>query len=291
MPYVYLILSTFFMAAFNIVGGFYERKTSNYSGAVFIYNLIQTSTALLFWIIIYAADFSFEKGVLLYSLGFGISYALCLIGSINAIKHGSVALTSLIVNMSLISATIWGLIFWNSEFTFTVAIGLILVSIALALCLLSGKADAKQKKSVSLKWCFFAFMAFIGNAGCTIIQREQQIAYSGKHGNMLMVFAIIISVLVCLSLYLKNNKSNTKIILKKAWYYPIAAGAVNSLLNLFVILLASTSLSPSLIYPVIAAGGLMITMMFSLFAFKEKLMWRQWLGFAVGTIAVVLLNI
>ena len=54
---------------------------------------------------------------------------------------------------------------------------------------------------------------------------------------------------------------------------------------------ASTDLSPSLIYPVIGVGGLSIVTVFSLLVFKEKMTVRQWLGVAVGAVAVVLLSI
>jgi drug/metabolite transporter (DMT)-like permease len=63
------------------------------------------------------------------------------------------------------------------------------------------------------------------------------------------------------------------------------------LLNYFVILLAATSLSPSLIYPVIGVGSLAVVIMFSLFAFKEKLKWWQWLGLGIGAVATLLLSI
>ena len=55
--------------------------------------------------------------------------------------------------------------------------------------------------------------------------------------------------------------------------FPVAAGVTNVLLNLAVIILATSELSPSLIYPVLAVGGLAVTMLFSIFAFKEKLKW------------------
>ena len=79
--------------------------------------------------------------------------------------------------------------------------------------------------------------------------------------------------------------------MKKSWYFPIIAGSCNVVLNLFVLLLASTSLSPSLIYPVIGVGGLMIVTLISLFVFKEKLRWQQWLGIGIGAVATALLSI
>ena len=69
------------------------------------------------------------------------------------------------------------------------------------------------------------------------------------------------------------------------------AGICNLILNVFVMLMAVTDLSPSLIYPVIGVGGLAVITVFSLLVFKEKMRWWQWLGVAVGAIAVLLLSI
>ena len=71
----------------------------------------------------------------------------------------------------------------------------------------------------------------------------------------------------------------------------MAAGVSNAVLNLLVIALASSSLSPSLIYPVIAVGGLTITTLCSALLFREKLHWRQWLGVFIGIAAVTVLSI
>ena len=106
-----------------------------------------------------------------------------------------------------------------------------------------------------------------------------------------MLLATGISVVFCLVAYLKSGCTDTKTILKKSWYIPLAAGGMNGLLNLFVILLATSALSPSLIYPVIGVGSLIVTTFFSMLIFKEKMHWWQWCGVAVGAIAVALLSI
>jgi drug/metabolite transporter (DMT)-like permease len=60
---------------------------------------------------------------------------------------------------------------------------------------------------------------------------------------------------------------------------------------MFVVLLASTPLSPNVIYPTVAVGCLVINSIASAFVFKEKLAWWQWVGILVGAVAVTLLSI
>ena len=108
---------------------------------------------------------------------------------------------------------------------------------------------------------------------------------------MLMVFATFLSAIVCFAIYWNSDKKDSREILKTSGWLPITAGICNVVLNVFVILMASTNLSPSLIYPTIGVGGLMVVTLFSVFAFEEKLKWQQWLGIAIGAVAIVLLSL
>ena len=63
----------------------------------------------------------------------------------------------------------------------------------IALCIFDKKTDEKATQKNFGKWLFFAVASFVGNAVCSIIQREQQMAYAGKHGSMMMVFAVMVA--------------------------------------------------------------------------------------------------
>ena len=292
MPYFYLIGAVVSVSATNILASLYNRKHTDTKGATDLYNLVYGIVVWLIWTVLYAMDFSFDARVLLYSLGFGVSYAVGIIGMIYAFK-GPVALTSLIIQMSLIGTTVWGFLFWGADFTPLVGIGLVLVAVSLFLCLYKGK---KEEGEFSWKWLIAVSCAFVGNAGCTIVQRSQQTAFNGEYGNMLMSFATFVSLLVALVLYLRGDKKGRRVasqtvLRSPSIAYPIAGGVGNLLLNVFVMLLATSVLSPSLVYPVIAVGGLAVVTLFSLFVFKEKMRWWQWIGIAVGAIAVGLLSL
>ena len=108
----------------------------------------------------------------------------------------------------------------------------------------------------------------------------------------MMMCGLFFASLFCLVLYLRSDKSDSKAILKKGLVaFPVADGLLNTLHNLIIIILATSDLSPSIIYPTIAIGGLSITCIFSLIVFKERLRWWQWIGIAVGGAAVALLSI
>ncbi len=279
------------MASSNVCGGYFNRHTATLKDQSPLFNFSRSVFTLLCWCVFFALNFSFDLSVVPYALLMGAGYSLTIIANINALKAGSVALTSLMLQSSLIFVTIWGLIFWGAPLTSLTIIGLILVAVSLTLCVLPPKSNTKVGKGVSLKWFFWAILTLGSNALVTILQREQQMAYNGQHGGLLMVITLLISCVVCGVIFVKSDKSQCLAVFKKEWLFPASAGVMNFLLNLFIIILATSTLSPSVIYPVVAVGGLMVSMLFSIFAFKEKLNWWQWLGFALGAVAIALINI
>ena len=288
MPYLYLVLSIFTNGICSVVGKYFDKYSFGKKDATKLYNCLQMLASFLIWGVMYAFNFSFDVNVLPYCLLCAIGYTLSIIGIINAIKHGPVTFAALFTNLALIVTSIWGFFFWGTQVTVIVIIGLIFVVLAIFLCLYTGK---KEEKKISFKWLIFILMAFFGNAGCSIAQRSQQIAFNGEYKYMLMAFAMFISFVVCFVIYLLSDKSDSKSILKKSWHWPVAAGAAAVVLNLMVMLLATSILSPSLVYPAISVGGLVLVAIFSLFVFKEKLKWWQWVGIVLGTIATALLSI
>lgn len=288
MPYLYLTLSVFMVASTSVFGKIFNKQNSERRDTSTFYNFLLMISVCLGWGGLYAVDFSFDIGVLLYSALFAICYITSNIGIINALKYGPTAITSLLINLSLILTTIWGFIFWDAEISITVIIGLVLVIASIVLCLYSRE---KEEKAFSCKWLIYVTLAFLGNAGCSIVQRTQQMEYNGQHGNMLMFFATGACAIACLVLYLQSDKRDTKAMFKYSWWVPVCAGVCNVVLNVLVMLMAVTDLSPSLIYPVIGVGGLAVVTVFSLVVFKEKMRWWQWLGIAIGAVSVVLLSV
>ena len=291
MPYVFLLLACVSTSITNIFGGYFNKNTTGKKDAQMIYTFIAILFSLIVWWIMYAINFSFDAKVLPYSVMFGLFLTLGIICNIFALKTGPIVLTSLIVQISTVMVAVWGLIFWNTEFTVKVVLGIILVVVSLYLCLYTKKQeeDAKTQK-ITFKWLVFVMLAFVGNGGCLIVQKSQQMAFNNQHSNMLMAFAMLVSTIVGIVMMIKSDMVDLKPILKKGGIFAGLVGVSNVLLNLFVLLLANTTLSPSLIYPTIAVGSLIITSLLSIVLFRERLKWWQWIGVAVGVVAVGLLS-
>ena len=288
MPYLYLIGAVLTNASSSVIGTYFNRRNDGKKGTSSFYNFLQLCSVFACWLILFAFDFSWDWGVLPYALLFALFFTVCKVSIINALRHGPATLTSLFIGLSLLITTGWGFLFWNAKWTLFVGIGLVLVVVSVFLCLYNGKKDEKK---VSWKWLLFVVLAMVCNAGCSITQRTQQMQYDGQHGNMLMAVATLFGTVACFVMWLRSDKTDAKTMLKDSWYFPVGEGVFNVVLNICVMRMALSPLSPSLIYPVIGVGGLMIVTLFSLFGFKEKLKWQQWLGIALGAVATALLSL
>ena len=291
MPYFLLITATLFLSFSAIGAGLYNRKNAQKKSSSQIYNLIQMAAVFVLWLIKFLSNPEINVAVLPYSVLFAIGYIAAIVSSVYAYKEGSLILSSLIMQLSMITTSIWGFFFWNSPITPTIVIGLLLVVLALWLCLYTGKREGKDKKRINARWLLFISIYFIGNSLGSITQRTQQLDFNSAYGDFLMVVATAIGLVAVTIRFLISDRTNAVSIIKGSWYLPFLAGAFNFFINLIIITLATSTLSPTLVYPFIAVGSLAMNTIFSLFIFKEKMNWWQWLGVGIGTLSIVLLSI
>ena len=288
MEYLYLFLAMCSSALLSIMSSAFGKQNKDVRNTSSLYSAIVTASALLSWLIIFLCDAAFEVGVLPYSVAYGISYTVAMVGMFKAYAVGSVSLTAFVKNLSLVGVAFWGFIFWETPLELNVIIGIVLIVAALYLCFKSGKGE---RVSVSLKWLLYAFMLLVGNAGCSIIQKYQQMAFDGKYKNAFMVFGVAISFAVCLGFLFIGESCKLAEIKKVSFVYPIVGGVSSALLNLLILLLISTTLSESVIFPGIAVGGLILTILFSTVIYREKISLYRWVGLSIGAIALVFLNL
>ena len=289
MPYIYLLLATLLMSVGSIGSKFYNKRNEKYQGTAPIFTLLRAGTTLLFWVIMFfAKGASLNVDVLPYALLMvGIS-VLSAYASVNSYKNGSVLYTSLIVQFSLIGVAIWGFFFWNSPFTWLMAVGLVLVAVSLWLCLYTGK---QEDKKITPKWLFWVALFFLTNMGYTIVMRTQQMHFNGEYGPFMMLIVMSGAVLTHTIIFLKGERTDAKTVLQSSWWIPVALGVAAALVDLFVMLLVGTTLSASFIYPTLAIGALAVVTIFSKFVFKDEMRWWQWIGVAVGAVAVAIISI
>jgi len=277
----YLVAIIIGVSGQSIVKKPYTQKTNG--GGVYFFNMLLSAAALLFFVVT-SSNLDFDLSFVPYSIGFAVSYAVTSVFMVLAIACGSLSLTSLFISYSLMIPTIYGLIL-GDKISKGFIPGMILLVISL---FLTNKSDEKAK--ISFKWIIFVILSFVGNGMCTVVQKMQQIASNGAYKNEFMIIALAIVTIVMLIMTLFTERKDIKLFAKSGWHLAIICGALNGMVNLFVMIL-SGRMPVSLMFPLISAGGLIITYIVSRFFYKEKLTTMQFVGFLFGLSAVVFLNI
>ena len=288
MEYLYLVLAACGSAMLSVMSSLFNRKNAGLQSTATLYNLILTVSASLAWGVLWLTDFSFDARVLFYSALYGVSYTLAMTGIFGAVSSGSVSMTGFVKQLSLIAVALWGFVFWQTPLTLFVGVGILLVFAALLLCF---RPERGGRGENSPAWFFYAALLLVGNAGCSIIQKYQQTAFGGAHGNAFMFFALLCAAAVCLVFFLKGKRVKIGEVSKISLLCPVMGGVSSAALNFFILLLLASELSESVIFPCIAVGGLILTTLFSVTVCRERLRPIRWAGLAVGAAALVFLNL
>ncbi len=288
MEYIYLFVALICSGLLSIMSSSFSRENKELKNVTPFYNLVVTVFAFVTLGVLSLKDFVFDIRVLMYSVIYGIFYSMAMTGLFKAMQTGSVSMTAFIKQLSLIMVAIWGFVFWDNAFTINIVIGFVFILIALYLCF---KPDKKTNQRINLRWVLFSFMLLAGNAGCSITQKYQQIAFDGEKGRGFMFLGYGFAVTVCTLIYIFSEKCDFRKIHRKSLCFPVVAGVSSAGLNLSIIFLISSPLSESIVFPTIAVGGLIVTTTFSVTVFKEKLKPCRRAGLLVGAVALIFLNI
>ena len=292
MSYLYLLMLVFFSGIITVIAKLYNGKNSVLEGSSGIYNILYPLGATITYGVFYFSDFAFEPGALLYSVLYGAFYTLFTVGLMGSIKFGVSSITALVKQTALVGVSVWGFIFFGAPVTVNAVIGVILIIVALCLCLVEkSKPKSENNRKRDFRLSIYLLLIAIGNVGCPLTHKYLLIRYDGKHGYMMLFFALFISTLILIACSLKDEKKNWKKIALSSGYLPVFSGFCGAMTGTMQTILLNRDMSTSIIYPTLAVGGLTVTLVFSVFAFKERLRPIQWCGIAVGCVALVMLNV
>lgn len=257
------------------------------NGGAFTFSTASTLFALLVFFITSNGKLEFCICVIPYAILFAISYVAAIVFAFLSIKEGSLSLSSLIIQYSLIVPTVFGFAMWGEPFTVGVTIGIALLVVSLALINYNGKTE---NKTVTPKWLFFVAIAFLGNGICSTVQKAQQMSSGGLYKNEFMILALAISFMATAVIAIVTERADMKRNIKHGVLTYSACGIANGLVN-FLVLILSARMDASVMFPLISAGGIVATYLVSLFVYKEKMTTQQTIGMFVGIGSIIALNL
>ena len=282
MEALYLIIIIAGITGQNITRKMYTEKVGD-NGA-YLFSALTSLFSMLFFVAT-MKGFDWNPAIIPYAIAFAISFALAGIFGVLSIAVGPLSLSSLMISYSLMIPTFYGIIFLNEPISVYFLIGLGLL--AISLFLVNKKNDSLP---VTAKWFFFVFLAFAGNGLCSTFQKMQQNAFGGSYKNEFMILSLAIVVVVLLVMSFMTSKGGFKKQLYHARFTAVSCGIMNGAVNMFVMIL-SGMIAVSVMFPLISAGGIVVTYLISKIFYKEKLTKVQLIGFLTGIASIVFLSI
>jgi drug/metabolite transporter (DMT)-like permease len=296
MLYVFLLIVATTSTAQNIFTQFFNGRCK---GSANLYSAMVSFTAMCVFILT-TSDFSYSLELLLPSAAYAVTYACAATFSVLAFMTGPLSKTSLILFCSLLIPTAYGIIYQDiylqgnslsQALSPTLLLGIL--TLVITLVLINQKSGEEKDKKISLKWLIFVILGFLGNGLASTVQAFKQNYYGNESNGMFMVIAqlLVVLILVSCTFFIKSERKIAKTTVKMGWLPAIFGGICNGTTNSLIILLNKNSFPAAIMFPVISAGGLLLAFLWSVLVKKEKFTPIQYIGYGMGIVSLILLNL
>lgn len=252
-----------------------------------IFNVEMAATMLIGFWILNGGRYVWHLPTVLYALVFSVGITLYAQYSMQAVANGPLGITNLLLNYSLLLPALAGVLFWQEKVSVGLILGLILLLISLAL--LNARPGDTDKR-FSWKWILYVLLGFFGNGACSISQKMHQQAYPEQYRCEFMMTAMLITMLFCLLRFIPLQKRGLAKSLRSGVQWAIVYGVGNTIVN-FLVMVLCLRMNASILFPTIAAGGILLNLLIALTVYRERLNRFQTAAFLTGVGSVILLNL
>lgn len=267
----------------------FSTKTKG-NAPIFIFSFI-TSTVSVIVLFIWSGFSSLSTFTILLSILFGIVTSLSTLFNLKALEIGPLSYTTVIISCSTVITAISGTLFFNEKINLSHYIGIALMVACIILSVNKG-----NDKKASIKWLILCLIAFTACGLIGLMQKFHQSSIYKNQLNEFLILAFTTSAIFSIILFFYfHKKEKNKIFINKDNKFNylllvlvIVTGvcvAVNNRLNLFL----SGVMPSAVFFPIVNGGGLILTTLFALIFFKEKLSLKQWIGLFLGGLSLMFL--
>ena len=291
-----IVLSVIASALIGILRGKYAKSYPMSGVYLWRFNFYQNIFCFLSILLIYlfsGTEFSFSVFSVLLGATLAVANILSLEGLLQAQACGSFAYTSVIVALSAIIPSMSGPVLFGEKVTVLqfAGIGLMIICI-----ILSPGNDGGERRAVNLKWLLFCTSAFVFSGAVGVVQKIHQnnAAHKAEMPALLLTCFFASFLLSGIKLIIergrmkKSGESLNKLTLA-VLLFPAVSGlcfAFPHTINLFL----SGRLASVVFFPTINLCPMLLTMLYAVFGFKERLTAKQWAGIAVGILSTVFVS-
>jgi len=226
---------------------------------------------------------------------FGLFFSLCVFSNLKALEEGSLSITTLIVNFSLIMPLVYSFLFLKEEINAIRIIGILI----LAVCMfLFTNPKITGEKKLSVKWLLLTLAAFFTNGVLSLIAKIYALSTDNIYSSCFMAYAYLFATFFSFIIFfiLNRKQEEDKRVHVKKFLSPAMIGLIvliglsNFGLNTIIVLLA-TLMDGAIVYPAVQGGGPIIAIIGSRLFFGEHISWKKGIAILLGIAAIVLLNL
>ncbi len=280
--YVLLVCLPFVSICQSIAQKQYTLKEKNPN--VILFSAITAFIALCFFILTSGFDLTFDARLIPYSLVFAAGYCASWIGTVYAVRYGSMALTSLITSFSLILPTGYGVLL-GEQVTAKLLLGVLLLLTAIVLVNLK----VSRKDKLSVKWLSYVALSFVGNGACSVVQNIEKRALGEAFTHEFMIIGLAAAFVFLLAFACIKSENVVKE-LKICLPYGAGNGLSNAMVH-FLMLTMIGNIPNTIMYPTGSALGMVVAFLLAYVVYKERFTKPQYVGYALGVASIILLNI
>ena len=252
---------------------------------VILFAALTTLFALAFFLISSGLQLTFELRLLPFSLAFGLSYAMAWVGSVLALRYGSLALSYLIISFSLVFPTAYGLLILGEKLRVTAVAGFMLLLSALVLI----RKRKEKEARFSWKWMLCVISALTGNGICAVVSNMLKRSLGNDYTHEYMILALSFALLLLTAVSLARP-GHLRSDFRTALPYASVNGTLNGMNNLFLLMLIG-NIPNTILYPTHAALNMLGTFLVAYLGYRERFSRWQYVGYALGAASVILLHI
>lgn len=281
--YFLLALSLILETGKNIVNNDFSKRTLKNNADIYKFGFFMylCSFFSLVWIK--------TESPSLFTLITAMLFAGCLSANqyffLKALRTGSMSFTNFMQGASLLIPTVYGVIIWKEPVSAiqVISIGILVFSLFWVL-------HAQPAKNNPLWWLYSLFAA-VAMGGIGIIQSTYQMSVYKSESISFLKLSFLFTALIYFAIWLFLQRTESSFPPKSTALYQSAISGV-SMAGVHVINLnLAGTLPKAVFFPVANGGVILLTLLFSVLLFRERITKLQWLGLLFGIAALCLIGI
>lgn len=286
---MFLIILSVMAASMNSI---LLHKTDSYTlKQVYLFNFYCSLVWLSVLLVLNGGLPTVNRDVLFWGILYGGAQVLFLFFKTKAMATGSVTLTTLIGNCSMLLSTAVSVIFWKESLSVGKVIGICLLLVSLYICSYTQTEGFSNRRWKFYCVGFFVFGAMVGIIFKCFAGSES----AGLPNNMMITASCVMSVLLLGILGIdrlvagKGNEQQAHLG-TGSWKLVLVCGFLSCFYNRLNMYL-SGALPGTIFFPMFNGGTIVASFVLGKVVLQEKISVRQTVGLVVGVCSIIIIGI